>query len=337
MNTGVATARIATKPARPVLWMAAFGAVVMAVIVVSVAQWVLSPEFTPAPSGPDPMPPGMSSWIMALQVFFTCGALVMWWAFLIRPWIRAGHITWDGIFLLACCTIWYQDPIDNYFNFTFTYNGHFLNMSSWSDFIPGWQSPFGKNFAEPYLFMGSFFMWMFFAISVIGCWLLTQFKRWLPGISIIGHFAILFLIIALFDFVMESLFTHTGIFAYVAVYKPLSLWAGTADQFPLYESTGIAAVATGLVILRYFRDDHGQSFAEKGVQKLSAPPPAKRFLSFLALVGAIQIIVLVGFQGDYQWFALKANSFAKYPSYQLLDICGQGTPYPCAAPQHLTQ
>ena len=277
------------------------------------------------------MPPGMQTWIVALELFFTCSALVMWWTYLIRPWIRVGHITWDGIFLLACCTIWYQDPIDNYFNFTFTYNGHFLNQASWSNFIPGWRPPRGENFAEPYMFMGSFFMWVFFAISVLSCWLLRKFERWLPSLNIVGRFVIIFLIVSVFDFVMESLFTHTGIFAYVAVYKHLSLWAGTPDQFPIYESTGIAAVATGLAMLRYFRDDQGQSFVERGVQKLSVPPPAKRFLSFLALVGAIQLIVLVGFEGDYQWFAVHADSVAKYPSYQMLDICGKGTLYACPA------
>jgi hypothetical protein len=204
-------------------------------------------------------------------------------------------------------------------------------MASWSNFMPGWQSARDENFAEPLLFMGSFFMWVFFAISVNGCWLLRKFETWLPDLHMIGRFLIVFVLVALIDFAMESLFTHTGIFAYVAVYQQLSLWAGTAAQFPLYESTGIAAVATGLTILRYFRDDQGQSFVEKGVQEFTVPAPVRRFLSFLALVGAIQLIVLVGFEGDYQRFAINANSVAKYPTYQLLDICGKGTLYACPA------
>jgi hypothetical protein len=43
----------------------------------------------------------------------------------------------------------------------------------------------------------------------------------------------------------------------------------------------------------------------------------------------MQVFAFVGFYGQYQWFALKADSFAKYPSYQLLEICGKGTPYAC--------
>ena len=86
------------------------------------------------------------------------------------------------------------------------------------------------------------FMLLFVGISVIGCWLLNKFKAWLPNMSQLGHIAIIFLLVGVFDFLMESLFTHTQIFAYVAVYSPLSFWAGTPDQFPIYESTGIAAV-----------------------------------------------------------------------------------------------
>jgi hypothetical protein len=321
--------RIAAKPAKPVLLWAAFGAISMAVIAVTVGQWILSPEFRPAPTGSDPLPAGIHIWIIVLQAFFTSGAVVMWWAFLIRPWMKTGHITWDGLFLLACATVWYQDPIDNYFNFTFTYNAYFQNMSSWANFIPGWQSPRAENFAEPYLFMGSFFMWVFFGAAVVGCWLMNQFKNWFPGLSSLGHIGIIFLIFFGFDFVMESIFTHTGIFAYVAVYSPLSLWAGTPDQFPIYESTGIGALLTGIILLRYYRDDYGLSFVEKGMQHLALPKPAQRLVSFLAMVAAIQVFAFVLFYGQYQWFALKANSFAKYPSYQLLEICGRGTPYAC--------
>ena len=330
-NQGIGpdTQRIANKPAKPVVWWAGFGAIILAVIVTTVGQWMLSPGFTPAPVGADPIPDAIQMWITTLEIVSTSTTLICIWFFLIKPWIKTGHIGWDGMFLLACATLYYQDPIDNYFNFTFTYNAHFHNMSSWAPLIPGWVSPRAENFAEPYFLMASMFMWLFVGISVIGCWLLNKFKAWLPNMSQLGHIAIIFLLVGVFDFLMESLFTHTQIFAYVAVYSPLSFWAGTPDQFPIYESTGIAAVGTGAVLMRYFRDDHGHSVFERGVQRLRLPAPAKRLMSFLAIVAGLHLITFIGFYGQYQWFALKADSFAKYPSYQLQEICGKGTPYAC--------
>ncbi len=321
--------RIQTKPAKPVLLWGAFGAVSMIVIVITVGQWMLSPEFKPAPTGSDPISAGMQVWITALECFFSGGALLFFWLYLIKPWIKAGHITWDGLFLLACITIWYQDPIDNYFNFTFTYNAHFHNRSSWSNFIPGWQSPRGENFAEPFLFMGSFFMWVFFGASVFGCWMLDKCRAALPNLSSLGHIGLVFLVFGVLDLLIESLFTHTGIYAYVACYSLLTFWAGTPNQFPIYESTGVGAMLTAVSILRYYRDDHGHSVVERGMQHLRLPTPARRLLSFFSMVAAIQAIAFVLFYGQYQWFALKADSFAQYPSYQLLEICGKSTPYAC--------
>lgn len=330
MNQGrQGASSIAGKPTKPVLWWATLGAVMTVVMAVTVAQWLFSAQFTSAPVGPDPLPSGIATWIKALEYTSFAIVLAVVWRYLLKPWIKTGSITWDGIFILAIFTLYYQDPIDNYFNFTFTYNAHFHNMSSWAPNIPGWVSPRAENFAEPYLLMGSMFVWLFFLISLLACWLLNRFKQWLPNLSTVGHIAIIFLLIGLFDFLMESLFTHTQIFAYVAVYSPLSFWAGTPQQFPLYESTGIAAVGTGIALVRYFRDDRGHSIFERGIEHLRLPSPAKKLVSFFALVAGLQLIVFIGFYGQYQWFALKADSFAKYPSYQLMEICGKGTPYAC--------
>lgn len=328
-GTRKAPVRVGSAPSRPVLWWSALGAVMLAVIAWSILQWIMGPNFQPAPTGNDPLPAGIGIWIRTLEAISTTAAVLMAWFYAIRPWIKTGRLPWDALFMLACFGMYYQDPIDNYFNFTFTYNAHFTNYSSWAPFIPGWVSPRSENFAEPVLLIGSLFMWLFLGISVLGCWLLNRFKVWLPNAGFIVHVGILFLLVAIFDFVMESIFTHTQIFAYVAVYSPLSLWAGTPYQFPIYESTGVSALATGCALVRYFRNDRGESWFERGVESLAVPGPAKRLLSFLSLFGGLQLMIFVLFFGQYQWFALKADSFAKYPSYQLLEICGQGTPYAC--------
>lgn len=159
--------------------------------------------------------------------------------------------------------------------------------------------------------------------------MLDRLRARLPRLSGLSHVGLVFLVFAVLDLLIEGLFTHTGIYAYVACYSPLTLWAGTPRQFPLYESTGVGAMLTAVTVLRYYRDDHGHSFVEKGMQHLRVPPPVKTLLSFFSMVAAIQAIALVLFYGQYQWFALKADSFAQYPSYQLLEICGKGTPYAC--------
>ena len=70
---------------------------------------------------------------------------------------------------------------------------------------------------------------------------------------------------------------------------------GEPYQFPLYESTFIGLLCTTLTSLRYFRDDKGYSFAEKGLQHIKLAKPAKKLLSFLSLLGISFLIIFVTF------------------------------------------
>ncbi|MDB5971512.1 MAG: hypothetical protein JWQ90_3962 [Hydrocarboniphaga sp.] len=322
-------ASIAGKPGAPVLWWACIGLIVVLIAISCAVQWIGSPGFKPAPTGADAASPILWAWIIFLQVGFSLGALVYGWLFIARPVLRDRKLSWDGMFMLACFTIWLQDPVDNYFNFTFSYNALMVNWSSWAPHLPGWESPRQENFAEPVFMMGSLFFFTFFAMSVIGCWFLRNSKKWFPSMSVLGHLALLLVVFFVFDLVFESLLCRTGIFAYGGSYHSLTLWAGTPYQFPLYESSGIATVCLGMTALRYFRDDHGRSFVEKGVQSLRLPAPAKKLLSWLALVGAVHILVFFGFFVPYTWFALKADSYPELPSYLRMEICGKGTAYAC--------
>lgn len=313
----------------PVLWWAAMGAIVVVAAISCMGQWMLSPDFKPAPVGADQPTDALKAWLLALEIIFPVAALTFAWQFIVKPWARDGRISWDGMFLLACFSIWLQDPMDNYFIFTFTYNGLMTNFSSWAMFLPGWEAPRQNNFAEPIFMMGGLFFCTFFAMSVFGCWFLTQCKTRLPSMSVLGHLALLFCAFFLIDLTAESFLCYTQVFAYVAVYSPLTLWAGTPHQFPLYESFGIAIVCLGMTAIRYFRDDRGHSFVERGIDQLKLPSAAKSGLTFLSLIGAVQVLVFFGFFVPYTWFALKADSFPPRPSYQILEICGAGTPYAC--------
>lgn len=44
---------------------------------------------------------------------------IKFFALLIRPWIRDRRMPWDGMLMLCLLTMWVQDSMCNYFNFTF--------------------------------------------------------------------------------------------------------------------------------------------------------------------------------------------------------------------------
>src|SRR3546814_13938528 len=105
------------------------------------------------------IPTSLLNLIRFIEVFFVGLIVVFLWILLIKPWIRDRKMPWDGMLMLALLTMWIQDPMCNYFNFTFMYNAHFVNMGSWSSFLPGWQSPRGSNLPEPIFLMGGIYLW----------------------------------------------------------------------------------------------------------------------------------------------------------------------------------
>src|SRR3546814_3879114 len=103
----------------PVKIFAFFGAVILSVFAVTVFRWVTSPYFAPSPVGTDPIPTSLLNLIRFTEVFCVGLIVVFLWILLIKPWIRDRKMPWDGMLMLALLTMWIQDPMCNYFNFTF--------------------------------------------------------------------------------------------------------------------------------------------------------------------------------------------------------------------------
>src|SRR3546814_7787096 len=69
-------------------------------------------------------------------------------------------------------------------------------------------------------------------------------------------------------------------------------------------------------LLRFYRDDKGESLAERGVSTMRLPEAAKTGLRFLALVGFCNISYFIVYFLPYNWMAMQADTFPPYPSYR---------------------
>lgn len=320
---------VTVPKASPVKAFATLGALVVGLFVYVLARWMASPAFAPSPVGPDPIPRWLFGLIRFTELF--CGALILWflWALLVKPWIRDKKMPWDGMLMLALFTMWVQDPMCNYFNFTFSYNAYFLNMGSWASFLPGWQSPRGSNLPEPIFLMGGIYLW-FTTINVIAfAWSMRKLRAWLPKLSTLAHVPIAYVTIVVLDFALELPACRFGLFAYPGAPHGLTLWAGHYYQFPIYENVFMNFNYLSIGLLRYFRNDRGESFAERGVANLNVGQRTRTFVRWLALVGYCNLSYFVVYFMPYNWMAMQADTFPPYPSYMRYEICGRGTPYAC--------
>lgn len=315
--------------ASPVRAFAIAGALILILYAVVLARWVMSPAFTPSPVGDDPISWELLYTIRVTEIF--CAGLSAWffWALLIRPWLRERTIPWDGLLMLALLTMWVQDPMCNYFNFTFSYNAYFTNMGSWSSFLPGWQSPRGSNLPEPIFLMGGIYLW-WTTINVLAfAWSLKKLRIWLPKLSTLAHIPIAFASIVILDALLEIPATRIGLFAYPGAPASVTLWAGKYYQFPIYENIFMNFNYLSIGLLRYYRDDKGHSLAERGISSLKIPTRSKTFIRFLALVGYCNMSFFIVYYLPFNWMAMQADTFPPYPSYMRYEICGKGTPYAC--------
>jgi hypothetical protein len=261
--------------------------------------------------------------------------LVFFYYFLIRPWWREGRITLDGLLCLVFFfTIFWQDTLMNGFQIWVTYNASLINFGAWNPHILGWLSPRANLIAEPVIWNIPIYVYGTLGPVIVGCYVMRRAKvRW-PHIGTVGLLATCFGFFVVFDLIAESLWMRLGFYAYPGSISWLTLFHGHYYQFPIYELVLAPALYTAWAACRHFRNDKGQTFAERGIDRVGVAGTKKTGLRFLALVGICNLIFVL-----YMIPVAIAGLYASpWPedittrSYFMDGICGPGTPYACSGP-----
>ena len=322
----------------PVQIWAFFGGLILAFQCYVWASWVLSPYFTRVPAGPSDPPVFMKTILVIWTGVIMLGLPVGIYYFLVRPWRREKRITTDGMLLVACGLMFFQDPLLNYFNTWSTYNTWMWNMGSWVQNVPGWMSygeP-GRMMAEPLLMNAPGYSYGVLLCTILGCWVMSKAKARWPNISTMGLIGVLVIWTFFFDLVMEGLFLMPmGLFTYPGAIQSLSINAGTYYQWPIYEGLMWGGVQAGLCSLRFFTDDRGRTFVERGLDQVQGGFVKQQITRFLAIFAAVSMFFFVCYNLPAQWFAMHADPWPEdiqKRSYFTMGICGEGTGRHCPHP-----
>jgi len=323
------------EPAKPnsglIKFWAVIGAVLIAICIQGWARWLLAGDLHPTPHGPDSIDAWRSTALRIFEVLSITTGMWLAWRYLVKPLIKERTLTFDGMYILGTIPLWFWDPIINNFNFIAAYNTHFVNLGAWTDYIPFFNFANAQGFAEPLVVNVGLFIWWVFGQSLLGCWILRRLKERRPQMSTISRLLVLFAGEALAAFILEWL-VFVCIFQawfYNAAYSPLTIFAGHWYQYPLHEPVAIAVWGVALTTLRYYRDDRGRSWAERGVDDLNVSERTKKGLSFLAINGYLQVSIIIYYLSWCVW-AMNADTHAKdAPSYLRDQICGEETDYAC--------
>ena len=324
----------AARKSLPVAWWAALGVFFLAFQAYVYGSWLLSGNVGPSPMGDTPVPEFMKWAIRVQEVQSVLCMLIIGYFFLIRPWRQGRGLTADAILCIAFLSMYWQDPLANYGQWFSTYNTYFLDVGSWAGNFPTWVAPNGHLFAEPIIWEAPAYIWAMFGACVLSNWLIRKIKARRPRMGTAEIIAGTFVFFVVFDVLIELVWMRTGLYVYGGAMGP-TLFRGHYYQFPLIETLLFSTLLTSIACLRYFRDDKGLTFAERGADKLKMSSRRKAGVRLLALVGVCNLIFMVGVVIPYALASLHAQPWPKdiqERSYFLNGLCGPGTSYHCSDP-----
>ena len=316
----------------PILWWAAVGAVFVAVALYVQLSWLLG-DAHPVGTGITRVPTYAKVVVRINEAVSAAGILACVYFAVIRPKLRTGQVGFNGLLFLAFLTVWWQDALFNYTTTGFTYNAYFLNLGGWASHIPGWGSPNGDKFLEPIIWDLSFYAFISFAGCLGAAHLMRRVKRRFPGLSDSVMWVAYFAVLLLIDFALEFQWVLSGLYAYAGTHDSWTIFADHYYRFPLYEPLLAARLFVGWTALVYYRDDRGNSFVERGADKITiGGARARQWLRFLALAGALNLVFLFFNNVEVNIWQHHIDQWPadlQKRSYMTHEMCGQGTTYPC--------
>jgi hypothetical protein len=320
---------------KPIKWWATAGACFLSLEIYVFASWIVSGHATPTPSGPEVAPGWMRAVAHTWEALGVFAMLGMIYVFLIRQRRREHRVTQDGMFIVVFLLLYWQDPLVNYSQNWATFNSELINLGSWGPQVPGWIAPRSHLFAEPIVWALPTYLYAVFGIVLLANFVMRSAKARWPELGKAGLIGTCLAFTFTADFLAEIIFIRFGLYAYPGGISWMTLWHGHYYQLPLNEVVLMSVVFTGWACLRYFRNDKGQTFAERGADQLQLSARRGPVVRFLALSGAANVIMLGLFMIPMQWFALHASPWPQDildRSYLTDNICGPRTTYHCPGP-----
>ena len=327
-----------SRPSSAIRVWAAIGGVILAFQTYVMLKWVTGPYFTPVHPGPTPVPGWMQTvqWAMVI-VGFPLGAITVYYV-MIRPLRRERRFTTDAMLMLVWLLMVFQDPLGNYSGQWYVYNSYLPNLGSWTSSVPGWMpnAQPGAMSPEPLLFIAPSYFYVLFLGTVAGGWLMGRIRARRPDTKTWKLVAACWVFMVTLDVVVEGfLFNPFGLWCYAGANPSLSLNAGHYYQYPIYYGLLWGSAWTALTCMRYFKDDRGLTFVERGADGISESQGRRGVVRFLALFGGASTIFFLMFTLPAQWIGMHSSAWphdVQSRSYLVNGTCGEGTTTACPGP-----
>lgn len=326
----------APRTTRPITWWAVLGFGFLAFAAYLIISWIAAGEPERVSTGATPLPTWMKVALSIQQWGVLAGMLALIWFKAVRPKLRTGTVPFDGLMVVSFALMWWSDPMYNYFTPGFNYNAYFINLGSWVGHTPGWMSPNATEIPQPLVWLPGIYTCWFFGMVVIVNWIFRKCRDKWPTISPVSMWFVAFFPTMVVGIFCEASLMIMGSHSYASAIRELSFNPGKYYEFPVYQGITASLLFTTWGAMRYFRDDRGRSFAERGVDQLKVPTQLRGAMRFFAVSGAITGIFFVLYHLPNALIALRGDAWpddVQERSYFVTEMCGDASDVACPDPR----
>lgn len=326
----------APNTTRPITWWAVLGFGFLAFAAYLIISWIVAGEPERVSTGGTPLPTWMKVALSIQQWGVLAGMVALIWFKAVRPKLRTGTVPFDGLMVVSFALMWWSDPMYNYFTPGFNYNAYFVNLGSWVGHTPGWMSPNATEIPQPLIWLPGIYTCWFFGMVMIVNWIFRKCRARWPTISPLSMWLVSFFPTMVVGTVCEASLMIMGSHSYASAIRELSFNPGKYYEFPVYQGITATLLFTTWGAMRYFRNDRGRSFAERGVDQLNVPTQLKGTMRFLAVSGAITGIFFVFYHVPNALIAQRGDAWpedVQKRSYFVTEMCGAASDVACPDPR----
>ncbi|MGL4318166.1 MAG: spirocyclase AveC family protein [Pseudomonas sp.] len=305
----MSTLKSGSSRASPVLLWAALGALFSCFSISVFSAWLLSADaFVAVPiTAADSMPGHTLALLRGLEWLSVAVAVLGFYAYLIKPWLRTGEAPLAGLLLVGALITYVLDTTVNFSDYHMAWNKHSFNHGTWASFFPGHTGP--TQYAEAWLWGPP--MYMYFGVALASIQLYT-YRLTRPRAGRVLALLLAFAAAFIFDLIAESaIIRFTEAYAWPYTLGSLTVWVGTQFQFPLYESL-LVAIYASLYSWLMHSSRGGVSFIERGINDVSAR--YRLLVRLCAATGFAAVCTAIYFGGFYA-FSQFADTRVEMPSY----------------------
>jgi len=249
-----------------------------------------------------------------------------------KPYRREGRLTTSALVILCMPFMIFWDSTANALLPWWAWSHYWINIGNWAPLIPGVINPtIGQNGEPLWLLLG--YMWGLGYPILLCAMLMRWWKQKYQKTSAMGIFFVGMMGGIIYDLVLEIPFTAIQGWTQFGAPRYLSIFPGTLWQISIPEIIGWGGMCGLCANVLYWTNDKGQTFVERGVEKLKCSDAAKTGLRYLAFLAIFQVIII-------GWYVIPGNLASLYgsdplpntPAHVIMGHCGEGTDYHCPGP-----